>query len=211
MKWKEVVWRFCNRKPAKGGGWCSYHGDHYRDVSAKEDGKLVYYYHDNPIAELDGPFLRITHCGYVTPTTRDRLSAIVGTLTGRYSVHIMLNADGYYNSRMYFGEFGVPYSYFFSEAVIHVPTGNVVDGDIQKFITVRRLGRSKVNDFNDYITVKDDWRTFVILKETAEVFKVVRRWCGNYVCVETDPRQVYDLLESDEIKAKLVESKLSKL
>jgi len=206
LKWSEVVERFCNGKPAKGGGWCTYHGGHYRDVSAKEDGKIVYYYHDNPIAELDGSILIIRHCGYVTPTTRDRLSAIVYKLTGRYSVHIMLRED-----EMFLSEYGSPYGYFFSEAVIHVPTGNVVDGDIQKFIVVERIGRRKANVFKDYITVKDGWHTFVILKETAEVFRVEKEWWKSYVCVETDPKPAYDLLESDEIRALLVESKLSML
>ena len=79
MKWSVVVKRFWEGRPAKGGGWCHYHGDHYRDV-VEVDGDIVrYLFHGHEIATYykNTKILKLDNCGYATSTTRDRLNAIM--------------------------------------------------------------------------------------------------------------------------------------
>ena len=93
--WDRCVENFYKFRECK-ARWCKYHGTHYADrVEVKTvpdlDGfKLVskYLYHENNIATFNGRILRITSAGFITPTTRDRLSAIVSYLDPRYSVHL---------------------------------------------------------------------------------------------------------------------------
>jgi len=86
LGWDRVVDAFVKFKNAK-HGICEYHlRSHYRDVSHsyvdESTGKrcAMYLYHGFPIAWTDGEILRIRHYEYHTPTTRDRLNAILSAL-----------------------------------------------------------------------------------------------------------------------------------
>ena len=93
--WGRVVEAFKAMKPAKHRKCLYHYGQHYADVSAVRNGRAIYLYHDVKIAEHNTITLRITHQGYYTQTTRDRLNAILSVFGLPYSVSLRLQRDGY--------------------------------------------------------------------------------------------------------------------
>jgi len=46
----------------------------YRDVSVELNGQTVNYYHQNPIVVTDGERVLVHSCGWLTPTTKERIN-----------------------------------------------------------------------------------------------------------------------------------------
>ena len=183
LTWREVVDRFWNLKPAKGGGICIYHlRKHYRDEVEVEDGIVYYYLHRVCIARYypDANILELDHNGYDTPTTRDRLNAIARF--GRVS----LTTKGlmFFPRKSSFA-YDLP-------VVIDLENGKVLNFR-KEYSLVPKIG--KVEGMN-YTTVRMNGDTFVV-RESGKVFRVLKekvngkrvkyyKHYGEYICERVD-------------------------
>ena len=178
MKWVEVVQRFAEDRPAKGGGICHYHlKTHYRDV-VKVDGTTTYYFHDLPIAIKHSDGLTITHCGYRTYTTAIRLNAIIKQFFPEYTVY-RLFCGFYVYMVLDTGE----NMYNFYRITLD-KRGKVIGGDYSKIKIIKRIGRKQINDFEDYITVRTWKDTYVYDKKERTWYKVIGGKYPRYLCEE---------------------------
>lgn len=181
LTWREVVDRFWDKKPAKGGGKCPYHGyTHYRDETFPVfDGKneftfQSYYFHDYEIARWYPDSNILYLYSYTTPTTRDRLNAIASHFGGQVSIvdhHMVL----YLGNR----------AWIFDKIIIDVNTKKVLHVDGKEIIFVPKLGRKKVNDFGYYATARVKGETYVFYM--GRVWKVMRDWKGR-------PKKYWDII-----------------
>ena len=177
MRWIEVVQRFAEDKPAKGGGICTYHYPrHYRDV-VKVDGTTTYYYHDHDIAIKNSNKLTISHCGHVTYTTAIRLNAIIKQFFPEYTIHrLFCDAHVY----MILSTKDKMYSF---DTITLDKKGKVIGGDYSEIMIIDKIGRRRINEFDDYITVKAD-KTYVQRKKDGKWFEVIGKKKYGYVCKE---------------------------
>lgn len=206
MKWRDVVNRFWEGKPAKGGGWCYYHNNHYRDRVVVDDDKVTYILHNSPIAiwYRHSDLLQLDDCGYSTPTTRDRLNAI--TPVGGMSVKDMMTF-------LVHGR-----DLYLLPVVLDVEEGRVLThhGSVR---LVPKLGRKKTERYGEYVTyltghsiVKSNGydislRRLVIFPDGVYAPIVgwngrPIKWYGEYMCLKIDPA----ILRSDVAEAVEVEA-----
>ncbi|RLI20472.1 hypothetical protein DRO54_06200 [Candidatus Bathyarchaeota archaeon] len=204
MRWLDVVDRFWQGRPAKGGGKCSYHSyTHYRDEVDVEDGKIVYYFHGYPIAKYYPAtgVLVLDHCGYYTPTTRDRLSAIVP-----FGYISLIRDESMVLARW---KSNVLYEL---PVVIDVNRRRVLDHNGELYL-IPKLGRKKTERYDDYVVMKNSegeikyvlnkpisTRHIIVLKDGKILAPRLVWWNRSrylkyyrqYVCIPVDPALVFN-------------------
>jgi len=172
MKWYDVVNKFVEGKPAKGGGLCAYHlNQHYRDVVKVEEDTIYYLFHEHTIAKYNkaDKTLYISHCGYPTQTTRDRLDAIIHQFFKDYRISRV-----YDNIRwkwLMVLEDNKNKKHYTFDWVKFDERGDIINGELYELIWIKYLGYGKYNDFGDYKVVRAQEGTFIV--KNGKIYKVL--------------------------------------
>ena len=173
MKWYKVVENFAQGKPAKGGGKCGYHKyRHYRDVVEVDKDTIYYLFHEYVIAKYNtaDKTLYISHCGFPTQTTRDRLDAIIYEFFSN-TYRISRVYDNIRWEWLMVLEDNKNKKHYTFDWVKFDEHGKIIDGKLFELIWIRYLGYGKYNDFRDYKVVRTQEGTFVI--KNGKIYKVL--------------------------------------
>ena len=173
MKWYDVVNKFVEGKPVKGGGKCKYHyNSHYRDVVEVNGCITCYLFHEYTIAKYNkiDKTLYISPCGFPTQTTRDRLDAIIYEFFG----------NNYRISRVYNNinekwlmvlEDNKNKKHYTFNWIKFNEKGEIINGELYELIWIRYLGHGRITDFGDYIVAKMPNGIFVV--KNGKIYKVL--------------------------------------
>ena len=172
MKWYDVVNKFVEGKPAKGGGKCKYHYySHYRDVVEIHENTVSYLFHEYTIAKYNkaDKTLYISHCGYPTQTTRYRLDAIINQFFKDYRIsRVYDNIRWKWLMVLEDNKNKKHYAFNWVKFDEH---GKIIDGELFELIWIKYLGHGKNTDFGDYKVIKTQEGTFVI--KNGKIYKVL--------------------------------------
>lgn len=135
MKYIQVIKAFRQFREARTYKCKTHYYRHYRDQTKIRGDWITYYYHGSPIAMYSPKHneLIIDNAGYVTPTTRDRLNAILREFNIPHTVGIRKNYEiiYLYDPFKYIGMI-MKKSAYYLRAVFDLSTGELKN--VEEFI-----------------------------------------------------------------------------